>query len=180
MIRAKLPATSEILAVWGVTALALYGWTLTFFIWTLPSWEHFMTAGDLLPILLYSLPLNLLESLLVLAAALAACLCLPAAWYRERFVAIASLSILGGLGYCMCLASRLNMQRSFPQYLAFNASIPILAAIFFAAGVLSHVRVLRRGLEDFADRAIIFLYILIPLSLLALLAAAVRNLPGGR
>jgi len=175
-LKNRLPALSQILSIFGVIALLLYGWTLLWFFWKLPSWEYFMNLGEIATQVAYMMATNLLESLTVLFLMLFLCAVLPAKWFKDFFLSSgASLAILS-LGYMMYFSSHIasnddnyptNMVRLVPL-----AGLLILLLAYFTA----RVGFMRRLLEGLADRAMIFSYIFLPAGLVSLLVVIVRNI----
>ncbi len=51
----KFPAFSAILPVYAVIAVPVFGWTVTSWLWKLPSWLNFLTAGEITAIFFYAI-----------------------------------------------------------------------------------------------------------------------------
>lgn len=94
----------------------------------------------------------------------------------ELFVARGSLFSILGLGYLIYLALAVGQSKSsqFPmdlfKWVPFMFLVILLLAIF-----LPRVEMVRKIMEDFADRTLIFLYILLPLTGLGLLLFLFNN-----
>jgi len=175
----RIPRISEIVPVYAVIVLLVYGWTTVAFLWKLPAWLHFLLPGEILGIYSYSLITNLAESLIILALLLAACALLPQAWLRNRFGLrgpVAVISILGGLMLLLAYHADAGTEQTGP------APSWVLAGAFAVLSLwlldLSSRKLPAFGaaLLWFSKQATIFLYILLPLSLLALVVAIGRNL----
>jgi cytochrome bd-type quinol oxidase subunit 1 len=100
---------------------------------------------------------------------------LPKKWFRDVFVARgASLAILG-LAYMIYLANQFQTKEDYPSISLKLWSVSLAVGLImlgtFFAGRIS---VVRKILEVFSDRATIFLYISIPLSLISLLVVLDR------
>jgi hypothetical protein len=171
----RIPVWGQIAPVYAVIVLTVYAWTLAWFFWKLPSWLFYLNAGEIGIAFAYSLATNFVESLAVLCGPLALCLALPRAWFLDRFVARGAAFALSGLGYMMYLAFQFKTKDDYPSLTlkpwSFALAIAIILFIVFLAGRLS---LLRKILEVVADRAIIFLYISVPLSLISLAVILVR------
>jgi len=171
----RIPKQKEILPVYAVIVLLIYGWTILKFSYYVPGWLYFLTIGEILTIIAYSFTVNLLESVLVLLAVVALGVLLPRKWFAEAFIARgASLSVLA-LGLMMYVANQFNYKKYYPSEV-----IQWLPVILLLMGVfvyfLGRVKFVCNAIEFFADRAIIFLYISIPISVISLIVIVVRNI----
>lgn len=151
----------------------IYGWTILKFNYNLPGWLYFLNLGEIAGVFAYSTVTNLLESLLVLFCIVAAAVILPKKWFGDAFVARGvGLSILV-LSLMMYIASQFTTKEYYPSEII-RWSPAILAGMAVIAYLLGKVGFTRKALEFFADRAIIFLYITIPVSLISLVAVLFR------
>jgi hypothetical protein len=133
-----------------------------------------MSAGQLFAAFSYSLVTAFLESLAFLLLLLALSFILPPSWLREAFVVRGSLISLSVLGLIL-LRAYLNTTA-----LAYLRGLGALGA---AAGAAALVLVvlsgragwLRKSVAWLADRLTVFLYILVPLSLIGLITVLLRN-----
>lgn len=164
----RLPGWPQIAAVYSVIVLVIYSWTLLWFFWKFPSWLYFLSLWEIMRVFCYAIATNLLESLLVMLPLLALAMTLPRRWFVDDFVARSVPAALLGLGYMMYLASQFRGKEDYPSDII--QLIPFaLAAMLLAAFLGGKIKPLRSAIEGFADRATIFLYISIPLSLACLL-----------
>jgi hypothetical protein len=155
--------------------MMVYGWTIILFSYRLTGWLYSLNIDEILNILAYSISVNLLESLVVLAGVVVLGAALPKKLFRDVFVSSgASLSILA-LGLMMYTASQFNTKEYYPAEIIRWSPI-ILAGIALVTFTISRVKFLRRSIEWFADRATIFLYISIPLSLACLIVVLAQVL----
>ncbi len=176
-IRERLPEASQIAQVFGAIVLMTYGWTLYWYVWKVPSWLYYLTPGEMAGVYAYAASLNLLESLLALAALLLAAALSPRAWLSDCFAARGTAFILLTLGYLMYLSNSFATvsEKDYPAELI--RWLPLaLAAALFAAYLTGKWTPLRRALEDFSARTVIFLYILLPVSGLSLIYVLAVNL----
>jgi hypothetical protein len=176
-IKDKIPGINQITPVLAITALLLYGWTFYRFIDKLPSWLLFSTFPEILSYYAQTLVLNLVEFLLVIGVIVLINFLLPRQFFMEMFVARGSLLSGFSLGYLMYLAFSIGQSKlsQFPWKI-FQWAPFVFIAIFLLAIVLPYILPIRKIVEDFADRAIIFLYILAPLTGLGLLIFVFNNL----
>ncbi len=173
----RLPRLQQIIPVYAVIVMMIYGWTVYWYIWEIPSWIYYLSLADIFRIYAYALSVNLLESLVVLLLPLLICFILPRKWFYESFIARGSTLVILLLGYAMYFSNSFKSisDGSYPQALI-NWTPAILVAIILLVFAAGKIRIAIRIVEDFSSRAIIFLYILIPASILALLYIVIRNI----
>ncbi len=168
---------AQITPVLAVTALMLYGWTTYRFLQKLPSWLLFLTFPEILANYSQTLIFNLVETLLVMGGMLLLNLLLPKKLFGDLFVARGALLSGLGLGYLMYLAYDIGASKlsQFPWH-TFGLAPVFFLLIFILAIFLPQYGSVRRVVEDFADRTIIFLYLLTPLTGAGLLLFLYKNL----
>ena len=170
----RLPSTQQVAAVYGVIVLIVYGWTLYWFAWKLPSWLYFLSVGEMLVALAYSMVVNLIESLIVLFALLLLCAILPPRWFRDRFTALGTvLVILSMIALAYYLGAIIALQ-DFPPHLRWYVLLAV-AGIALVVFLVSRVKFLVKFLEEIANRAVIFLYVFLPLSAISFIVVLIRN-----
>lgn len=174
-ISKRIPGWGEIVPVYAVIVLILYTWTILSFFWLVPNWLFFMTISEILTVLAYSFATNLLESVVVLCVCLLSSLVLPAKWFHDAFVARGSALAMAGLGYLIFIAFQFTNKSIYPTRalsvwgLAL-AAIVIVLIVHFAG----RIRGVRQSIEVLAERTTIFLYVMIPLSVLSVILVAFR------
>jgi hypothetical protein len=171
----RMPKAQELAAVYGTIVLILYGWTIYWYTWKLPSWLYFMTLGEMLGAYSYALVVNFLESLIVLFLPVFLCVILPARWFREKFVSRSVALVIPLFIALMYYLSVITSLQNLPPGLG-RMSLLVLVGIAFVSFLFGRITFLRRILEEIASRAVIFLYIFMPLSALSILVVLVRNL----
>jgi hypothetical protein len=176
-LRQRTPSWAQLASVFAVIVLILYTWTILWFLWKLPSWLYFLNAGEILMALAYSLATNLAESLVVFAVPVLLAFLLPRKWFSDAFVARGATLAIAALGFLIYLAYQFQDKGSYPASLV----NPLLIASSLAIGLLlvflaGRVVLLRKSIEFLADRATIFLYVLIPLSLLSILMIILHSI----
>jgi hypothetical protein len=175
----RLPSLAQVLPVYAVIMVIVYTWTLLWFFWKVPSWLFFMNAGDLLAVIPYLFATNFAESLVVLCGPLLLSLVLPKTWFHDVFVARGAGLSIAALGYMMYLANQFKNKSDYP-----TLSLQLWSVLLAFAGIavlgylFGRFKILRRIMELISDRATIFVYILVPLSVLSLLVIIVRALLG--
>ncbi len=176
-LRTRLPQFRQVIAVFAVTAFLVYGWTLYRMLQKLPSWLLYLDLRRILSNFSYALVLNFLECLLVTGLIIALGIILPRKFFADIFVSSGSLLSILGLGYLMYLALRVGQSKAniFPwETFMF---VPLVGLIILAlAFLLPRVLIVRRILDDFSDRSIILLYLIIPLTVVGAGIILVNNL----
>ena len=175
----QLPRTNEILSVFAVISSMAYGWTLLAFLWKLPSWLDYLAYSEILTVYSYSLLTNFMESIFVLALILLLCVILPARFLRDVFTlrgTIFAISLLGTMMFVLSFYSDDNpaLMETLPAWLV----ILVLSSLFMVLldSLSRHVQSITSALLWLSDRLTIFLYVNLPLSLLALIVVTIRNL----
>ncbi len=176
-LRKKLPAAGQIAQVFAVASLMIYGWTTYGFVLRVPSWLYYLNFREILSNYSYTTVFDLLETLLVLGGILVLNLLLPRKFFMDRFVAGGSLLTVLSLGYLMYIALNVGESKAFQFPIELIRPAPfVLLGLLLLALLLARVGLIRRVAEDFASRALIFLYILLPLTALGLIVFLVNNL----
>jgi hypothetical protein len=173
----RIPRREQVLPVYAMIVQIIYIWTILWFFWKLPSLLYHMNVGEILASLSYVLVTNLLESLVILCAPLAMSILLPVTWFRDSFIVRGTALVVPGLGYLMYIANHFQSRNEYPAIFfkgwAVSLAFVILFAFVFIAG---KVTFLRKIFEFLADRAVVFLYIFIPLSLISIFSIVFRIL----
>jgi hypothetical protein len=174
-ITEKIPKLQDIAPVYAVIVMMIYPWTLTRYFWKLSGWILFASGGDLAAFFAYMVVVNLLESILILLVPLAMSIILPRKLFYDRFKTRSVALVLFGLGFLIYLNRNLRADAPFPMTLVQwipMAGVAILLLVF----LVDQVSFLRRVLDELANRLTIFLYISIPVSVIALLVVLIRNI----
>ena len=174
--KSRLPALNAILPVFAVISFMVYGWTLVVFMWKVPSWMMFLTLGEMLSVFAYSMTFALLESLAALAILLLASVLLPAHWMRDVFVTRGSVAALFGLGSIMLYMIRLSMIGFAVLKFLFPWTWFALGLTLLLTFLAPRLRFVVRAAAWISDRLIVFLFLLIPLSLVSVIVVIYRNL----
>jgi hypothetical protein len=171
----RIPAWNQITPVYAVIAVMLYTWSLILFFWRMTSWTYFSPLGEIGVIFSYMVVVDLIDSVLVLLALVFLSMVLPRSWLHDRFVSRGSLLVLLGLGYLMyfndslwvdILAAREMLQRF----------LLVALVIIVLVWLIDRVDLLRKLVEDFANRVIVFLYVFMPVSAVSLFTVLIRNI----
>lgn len=176
-ISSRLPSWRQVAQVYAVIVLLIFSWTILWFFWKFPSWRMFLTTWEIAGALAFSLVTALVESLIFLCIPLILAALLPRMWFRDVFVARGGSFAATALGYMMFLDDRFKYETRYPELpaQAWTLVLPMVAVLLipFMAGRMGWFR---RVVESFADRATVFLYLMLPLSGLAMVVVAIRFL----
>jgi hypothetical protein len=172
----RIPDKRNIVTVFAVAMFLVYTWTLFTSFWKLPSWMFFLKLGEILSIYAYAFVVNFLESSLLLLIVLLPALFLPRPWWKDTFISrglALILIILGSGALHMSLYRTPDTRAVFVsgQLMWWVATMLIAVLLTWIAG---SVKWLRSGLEIMADRFIVFLYIYLPLTVLAFIIVVAR------
>lgn len=172
----RFPALKHIAPVLAIICFLFYGWTAVIFLWKLSSWLFFLTFGEIAVLAAYASVTNLVESLVVLSILILAAALLPARWLKDDF------SLRGGaLALALAGSMLLINHLSVIDRLGPVAYWPlwILGALLFGitlATIASRVTFLGRAIVWLGDQLIIFLFILLPMSVVSLAVVLARAL----
>jgi hypothetical protein len=175
IIKNKLPALTQIYPVYAIIVILIYGWTIYWALWKLPSWLNFLSPGEIGAIFCYLLATNLVESLLTLLGVIFISLVLPKKWFCDLFVSRGSMLVASVLIPIMVFEYRYDKPADY------FSKLPLLLLVIFLVACLfvflaGWIGIVRKVIEVFAENAVIFLFISLPISLISLIAVIVRNL----
>jgi len=171
-----MPDKRNIVTVLAVAMFLVYTWTLFTSFWKLPSWLFFLQAGEILSIYAYAFVVNFLESILLLLLVLVPAILLPRQWWTDTFISKALALILIILGSATLHVSLYRTPDTRPifvqgQFLWWVVTLLVALLLTWMAG---RVNWIRSGLENIADRFVVFLYIYLPLTALAFIVVVAR------
>ncbi len=161
--------TKDILPVCGVIVAVIYSWNLYRFVWILPSWLKFLTVGEIFNILSMTLAISFLDTLLVLGLLIIVALIVPFQWFRDDFVFRGCLFGLYVLIFAVYLASNVVPLNLLPVY-----SMGSLVVFIFLQLWGGRVLRIRSLVLVLADRAIVFLYVYLPMTLVGIVSIVLR------
>ena len=171
----RMPNSQQLAAVYGVIVLVVYGWTIYWYLWTLPSWLYFLTLGEIIVTFAYAIATNFLESILILFIPVFLSLLLPARFFRDRFVAHgASLSLFVLIGLMQYLGVIVS-GKEVPFGIG-RMTLLVIAGILLLTFIVGRIGFLRKVFEEISSRAAIFVYIFLPISAISILLVLIRNL----
>ena len=179
LFRERLPDAKSIWGVYATIVFLVYSWTLITSFYKLPSWMFYLTIDQILSIYAYSFSVNLLESILFLAGVLSLEFALfPGMGKNNEFQ---SRSVLMALIVLASFMLRLILFRLHENPGAFVSGELLwwgvtLPLSLFVAVFGPKINIVKNILEGISDRAVVFLYIYPPLSMLSLIVLLIRNI----
>ena len=175
LIKNKLPRLAQVYPVYAMIVILTYGWTIYWALWKLPSWLNFLPLGEIGSIFCYLMATNFIESLIAFFGVIVICLILPQKWFRDLFVSRGS--VLAASVLISIMVFEYQFDKPSDYFYRFPIYLPLILLI---AGVLvflaGWIQIVRRAVEIFAENAVIFLFISLPVSVLSLIVVIVRNL----
>ena len=151
-----------------------YSWALLRFFYRLPSWLFYSSLGEVGVFFSYMIVSSFLGSFMLLVIFILGSLLLPERWFHERFVSRSILPALLGLGYLIYVNWRYPAFDSYPLA-SYTWVLTVVILIVVFTFLIDRVALLRTLLEEFANRMVVFLYLIVPISIVSLLIVMVRN-----
>jgi hypothetical protein len=171
----KIPSTQKIMQVYAFIAVVLYSWSLLRFFWRLPSFIISSTVGEIVVMYSYLVIVNFFESLVILFAPILFSMLLPSRWFFERFVTKSTFLLAMGFVYLAYIADHVLLEIG-PLYgILRNAPFAALVIILLAF-LLDEIPFLRRIIIELIERLTVFLYIIIPFTMISLFLVVFRNI----
>jgi hypothetical protein len=175
----RLPRINEIISVYAVITFMVYSWTLIAFSGKIPSWSRFLAPGEILTIYSYSLLTDFVESLIFLTLLLLLCVILPPRLMLDVFLVRGTIIVISLLGTLMFnLVFYTNASTALIGNLPAWLFITICGLMFmvFLELLSKKIPLVASTLINLTDWLMIFLYLFIGLSFLALVVVAANNL----
>lgn len=178
-LRNRLPAWADLFSVLAFTSFLVYGRMLFVFVWKVPSWLMFLTMDKILSILCYGLVFAFLESLGYVLFLALVCSLLPARWFRQDFVLRSVWTVTIWLVSWNIFFMRMSSLGLDGGLQVLNYIYPwlivtvLLSVVFYFLSI--RVRFLKNIGLWLGDRTLIFLFLLIPASLIGFVVVLVRN-----
>lgn len=175
---ARLPDRRSIIGVYGVAVFLAYSWTLLASFWKVPSWLFYLKVGEIFSVYAYAFVVDFIESLLLLFLMVLVGLLLPRRLWNAKFKTLGALWIMVLLGSIM-LRLYTNRAPDYWEEFVYDQwawwGYTLLAGIILSFA-FSRVGWLRKGLEALVDRLVVFLYLYLPLTAIAILVVFTRIL----
>jgi hypothetical protein len=181
-LKSRLPTRSEALSVFSIFVFFVFSWTLYRSAWYVPSWLEYLNIWSIAIIIAYVLAFALLESAAMLALVVFFSLFFPRQVFKENFALQgSSLAVLICVG-AFLLQRKINLvyRLELWQLLAYPLAGLLLCVLLVVllAFLFNRFPLLSRLATAVVERMVIFVYIYMPISLLAVLVVLVRNIIG--
>ena len=175
MLASRLPTLQQAVAVYSIIVLFVYGWSIYWYLWKLPSWLFYMTAPEMLTIFAYTVVVNFLESIFVMLLPILLSILLPVTWFRDRFIARGVALVAVILTFLTYYSRLITGLVDLPPGLS-RMMLEVAGAAILVTFISGKVVLLRKLLEEISNRAVIFLYLSLPISALSILVVLIRNI----
>lgn len=174
-IKERFPSLNELMPVYSIAVVYIYGYSIVRFLWRLPSLLNYAPLGEIGVTFSYLMVVTLFESILVVSVPIFLGFILPKKWFRDRFVSKGGWIIVLGLGYLTYISSQIIVDAPFP-YSYFRWSPLVFFIIFGVVLLFDRINFLTKAIETVADKFVVFLFISMPISLVSLLVVIIRNI----
>ncbi len=176
----RWPASKDIISVYAVIAFLIQVWTIYVSFEQLPAWSSFLNINEIMAVLAYRVTESFIECLLILGVLLVIAFLLPPRFFRDVFIIRGSAFALGLLGPMILFW---KLFRGDPgTVMADYAGLWMVSTILLAS-LAWYLSIKVTSVSDFlkwiSDRMIVFLYLLIPMSLLSFISVLIRNMVQG-
>jgi len=172
----RLPLFKDIIPVYAVIAFMIQVWAIGVLFQQLPSWSNFLSINEILAVVAYRIAESFMECLLVLGILLVMSFILPPRFFRNVFVVRGAAFVMCLLGSIILFWKRFDSDPGvlMVDYIQFwTAGALLLASLFSYAS--AKIRAVSDFMDWVSDRMIVFLYILMPLSVVSLIMVLIRN-----
>lgn len=173
----RLPLTRDIIPVYAVIAFLIQAWTIGVFFGQLASFSSFLSISEILTVFAYRIAESFVECLLVLGILIMVAFILPARSFRNVFVVRGTAIALSLLGSIILFWKRFETDPG--VLMADYIQIWTVVALLLAS-LVSYASTKIISLSDFfnwfSERMVVFLYILLPLSVISIIVVLIRNI----
>ncbi len=177
-LKRRFPARNELLSLFGLVVFIVHSWSLTEFLFNLPSFLLKFRIGNVIAILSYHLTFALFESAIVCTLLLGVSVIFPSKWFTNGFVYKSFVIIL------IVSISAIITQKSFNDgVLIIDPSMPNLYILYIGAllvllsGLLALVQrysIMQRMITKLVDQISIMLFLYLPLDVIGIVIVATR------
>jgi len=173
----RFPLSKDIVPVYAVIAFMIQAWTMHVLFGQLPSWSNYLNVNEIMSVFAYRIAEGFVECLFMLGILLLISFILPPRFFRDVFV-------IRGTAFAMCILGSIILFwkrfESDPGILMANYTQTWTAGTILLASLISHASAKIGAVSDFldwvSDRMTVFLYLLIPLSLVSFITVLIRNI----
>ena len=177
MISKRFPPLKDIISVYAVVAFIVQAWTINLLFTQLSSWTNYLDVNEILAIFSYRIAESFMESLLVVGVLVLISFILPQSFFRNVFVIRGTAFAMVSLGSFIIFWKRFQSDPGVTM--ADYTQIWTIGTITLAS-LFSYAVTKFQALADFFDwiseSMTVFLYILVPLSLISVITVVIRNI----
>ncbi|MBI5951026.1 MAG: hypothetical protein HY865_05170 [Chloroflexi bacterium] len=174
------PDFGSVRNIYAVIVFMVYSWTLLTSFYNLPSWMFYLTVGQILSMYAYAFLMNLAESLCLLFAVIFLEITLfRMLKNREGFQVRSILLVLivfTSITFRLILFKTSGETEMFSSGQELTWWLLVLVPSLLLVVFLPKINLIRGFLEAIAERALVFLYIYLPLSFVSIIIVIARNL----
>ena len=172
----RLPALKDIVSVYAVVSFIIQMWAIHLLIEQLPAWSNYLYVSEILSVIAYRIAESFVECLFVLFLLLFFSFILPARFLRDVFITRGSAIAICFLSSIILFWKRFDSDPGviMANYLQTWTGVTIVLAIVFSY-FSAKVDAISDFLNWVSERMTIFLYPLIPISLVSILTVLMRN-----
>lgn len=142
------------------------------------GWLFHLNIWDIIGIFSYVIMFAWIESVLVLIVLILLSAILPAGFLRERFVAQSSLAVFLTSGWAIAAHYKAGIGEILPWTLKtfLLGAVLYLASIGVSYFLIRFFEPLEGSINSFVERLTVFLYVYLPMTLLAMVIIILRNI----
>lgn len=173
----RLPTLRDIISVFAVITFMIQAWTINLFFGQLSSWTNFLDLGEILSIFSYRIAESFIESLIILGLLVLVAIILPQRIFRNVFLARGAAFAM--IFLCSIIVFWKRFQSDPGVLMADYIQLWTFASLLLAL-LISYASTKYQALVDFfewiSESMTVFLYFLIPLSLISVTVVVIRNI----
>ena len=177
--RARFVTRQEFVRVLAAAAFPIYSWAIFQFLERMIGWLYYLTIGEVLSILAYTLVVAMAESVLVAGGLVVLAAVLPEVLLRRRFVVLGTTVVLAvmlaALGLHL-LGYHKDVLRDMSPELMLALMVGFGLVLLAPYGLAQRSQRVRKALASFSERLLVLLYLYLTASIVGFVVVIVRNI----
>ncbi|MBK6793223.1 MAG: hypothetical protein IPG80_11985 [Anaerolineales bacterium] len=171
----RLPNRNQLLPVYAVGVTILYSWAIIVTIRSsLFTWVLYLNVPEILTLVAYILAGAFLESLLLIAALTIFGVLLPSKLLTEKFILRGTILTITFLSSIMFYYTQTPLGEALVDIYKWVLFFTVSTVGFLLAA--ENIQTIKNTVELIADRAMVFLYIYLPISIISVIVVIIRSL----
>ena len=171
----RLPNRNQLLPVYAVGVTILYSWAIIVTIRSsLFTWVLYLNVPEILTLVAYILAGAFLESLLLIAALTIFSVLLPSKLLTEKFILRGTILTITFLSSIMFYYTQTPLGEALVDIYKWVLFFTVSTVGFLLAA--ENIQTIKNTVELIADRAMVFLYIYLPISIISVIVVIIRSL----